>query len=331
MNINLKFLLLGTSLSLIPTLTNAQCVASTDCATLGYTEKSCPDGKGIRCPFGTTFACPMSETKFCDKYDFKYECKGSGYASGGSKTCNGKYNYCTCTESYEWKDEKCQIKSGQCSGYARNCKIADILNSDGSCTSDFVPSKTPIGVVVYISGSSDRCGYAITPNWIAINIPWSTEFANTNTFQITNWKNAIKDFDVSGNMANIIQYAENNHGKEAAKYYPAAYAALNYAPSAAPETKGKWALPTTGILNSLLTNLDDINYTISRLGERQVERREYIWSSNEYSIDGAWLFSIESFGSDQGGIMVLGKNEIHQEGDTSNYSTTNTVRPVLAF
>ena len=53
---NIKFLLLGTSLSLIPNLTQAQCVATTDCATLGYTEKSCPDGKGLKCPFGNTFA-----------------------------------------------------------------------------------------------------------------------------------------------------------------------------------------------------------------------------------------------------------------------------------
>ena len=34
----IKFLLIGTSLSFIPTLTYAQCVATQDCETLGYTE-----------------------------------------------------------------------------------------------------------------------------------------------------------------------------------------------------------------------------------------------------------------------------------------------------
>ena len=38
---NIKFLLIGTSLSLIPNLTFAQCVATQDCETLGYTETSC--------------------------------------------------------------------------------------------------------------------------------------------------------------------------------------------------------------------------------------------------------------------------------------------------
>ncbi len=38
----------------------AQCVATTDCATLGYTESSCPDG-GVKCPFGDKWAC-LSES-----------------------------------------------------------------------------------------------------------------------------------------------------------------------------------------------------------------------------------------------------------------------------
>ena len=35
---------------------SAQCVATTDCASLGYTEASCPNG-GIKCPFGNTWNC----------------------------------------------------------------------------------------------------------------------------------------------------------------------------------------------------------------------------------------------------------------------------------
>ena len=35
---------------------SAQCVATQDCATLGYTETSCENG-GIKCPFGNAWAC----------------------------------------------------------------------------------------------------------------------------------------------------------------------------------------------------------------------------------------------------------------------------------
>ena len=108
----IKFLLLGTSLSLIPQLTFAQCVATQDCETLGYTETSCNGGKGIKCPFGNKWACLTSEEEieqqFCDKYGFQYTCSGIGYSSGGGKTCNGKYSYCNCANGYEWKDGSCQ-------------------------------------------------------------------------------------------------------------------------------------------------------------------------------------------------------------------------------
>ena len=61
----IKFLLIGTSLSFIPTLTYAQCVATQDCETLGYTETSCNGGKGVKCPFGNKWACIMI---YCPKF-----------------------------------------------------------------------------------------------------------------------------------------------------------------------------------------------------------------------------------------------------------------------
>ena len=109
---NIKFLLLGTSLSLIPSLTFAQCVATQDCATLGYTETSCNGGKGVKCPFGNLWACFKSdsecEQQFCDKYGFQYTCTGTGYSGGTGSACEGKYTACTCTSGYEWKDGSCQ-------------------------------------------------------------------------------------------------------------------------------------------------------------------------------------------------------------------------------
>ena len=137
----IKFLLLGTSLSLIPTLTYAQCVATQDCEALGYTETSCNGGKGVKCPFGNKWACLTSEEEClnlaCDKLGFtytctgtgekgvgndcngkyqgcscdsiyQYTCSGTGYSGGTGTACGGKYTACTCTSGYEWKNGSCQ-------------------------------------------------------------------------------------------------------------------------------------------------------------------------------------------------------------------------------
>ncbi len=109
----IKFLLLGTSLSFIPLAVNAQCVATQDCATLGYTETTCNGGKGVKCPFGNKWACLGANEEecmkiACEKLDFKYSCTGIGYAGGAGFACGGKYAYCMCAERYEWKDGVCQ-------------------------------------------------------------------------------------------------------------------------------------------------------------------------------------------------------------------------------
>ena len=269
----LKFLLIGTSLSLIPNLLYAQC-AVTDCQQLGYTSlKSCDNG--LKCPFGEYWACPKVEEK---------------------------------------------AVLGACTGYAKNCKIADILNSDGTCTNDDESGKTPIGVGVDIGGGNDKCGYAMTARPIETNIKWSTVYVNTGAFQSDSSRDAIKDFDVSGNMTKIIQ--SGNSGT-----YPAAYAALNYAPFSALTSKGKWMLPTAGILNSLYTNLNAINNTIFKLdGTELMGDDEHIWSSSEHANYSAWFFCTNiSTGAGQGGI------DWGSKGEFSDYLAPPVVRPVIAF
>ena len=135
------FLLIGTSLPFIPCLTFAQCVATQDCETLGYTETSCNGGKGVKCPFGNWWACLTSEEEClnlaCNKLGFtytcsgagekgvgndcngkyqgctcdsnyKYTCTGTGYSGGSGSACGGKYTACTCSSGYEWKNGSCQ-------------------------------------------------------------------------------------------------------------------------------------------------------------------------------------------------------------------------------
>ena len=141
----IKFLLLGTSLSFIPILSHAQCVETTNCETLGYTETSCNGGKGVKCPFGNKWACLGVNEEVCmkiacEKLDFKYSCTGTGYLGGIGKTCNGKYTQCTCTSDYEWKDGNCQKK--------------EILNgADGDvykCNGKVVAVKAP-GMSFYVA------------------------------------------------------------------------------------------------------------------------------------------------------------------------------------
>ena len=304
----LKSLLLGTSLSLIPNLTYAQCSPAQNCAELGYKETA-NKGGCLKCPFGNGWYCPQ---KPCDA-SYQYTCTGTN-EQPGTDNCGGKYKSCTCASGYEWKDGKCQTKGatlGQCTGYAKNCKIADILNSDGTCTTNKESGKTPIGVIVYISG--DNCGYAMTESPIATNIEWGGYGTNIPSLpDYTTWKKAIKDFDVSGNMTKIIQAGSSST-------YPAAYAALNYAPSAAPTTKNKWALPTAGILNSLYKNLKAVNNAISKVGGTQLTNdNEHIWSSSEYFAIRAWYFCTTN-GASQSGV------------DYSDKFHGNVVRPVLAF
>ena len=287
---------------------SAQCVATTDCASLGYTEASCPNG-GIKCPFGNSWSC-----KTCDPL-YKYTCNGTGYTGGDGPACDGKYKSCKCASGYIWNGAACEPGAilGQCTGYAKNCAVGQILNSDGTCTTDKVSGKTPIGVVVYISGDNDKCGYAMTASPIQTNIKWSTKYVNTGAFQSSNWQDAINDFDVSGNMTKIIQASGGDSSK-----YPAVYEALNYAPSATPASKGKWALPTAGILNSLYTNLNAVNDAISKVGGTQlIGNDEHIWSSSEYSTYNVWLFCTNS---------SIGLSSYTKDTNYDAY-----VRPVIVF
>ena len=229
----LKFLLIGTSLSLIPQYATAQC-AVTDCQQLGYTSlKSC-DG-GLKCPFGEYWACPKVEEK---------------------------------------------AVLGACTGYAKNCKIADILNSDGTCTNDKESGKTPIGVIIAIK---DNCGWAMTASVIATNLKWSTKEVATGIGTTPDWTTAITDFEACVNTQKIIQQGNSSE-------YPAAWAAVNYSPIAAPVTKGKWCLPAPGMLNSLYTNFYAINNTISKLGGKQLTHDIPLWSSSESDYFTAWAF-----------------------------------------
>ncbi len=308
MNMNFKSLLLGTSLSLIPTITNAQCIATTDCATLGYTEKSCPDGKGIRCPFGTTYACPMSETKFCDKYGFNYECKGTGYASGIGQACNNKYISCTCAEGYEWNGSTCdspaiKVTIGSCTGAAENCKIGWLLNSDGTCTSGKVNNKIPIAVIVYIG--IDGCGQALALETQGIHL-WAQKIP-LNVGELPDHKEAtaLLDFDSCQNTNHLVNWGDD---------LTIGRVVRGYSPSFAPETKGKWCLPAGGVGRDIYKYKDRINPVLREIGATEIDSSIY-WTSTEYNMNFAWWWNYSSGEFDY----------------SSKIANTIYVRPVIEF
>ena len=191
-----QFLLLGTSLSFIPLTVNAQCVETTNCETLGYTETSCNGGKGVKCPFGNKWFCFETraeiEDEICTDLGFtesctgagqtgsgkscgglyaecscetayQYSCTGTGYAGGAGSACGGKYAQCSCASGYEWKDGKCQLKiSNGAHGdlYYCNGKVVAVKASG----MDFYVGMTDLGNMNWSTGiekcsSYVFCGY----------------------------------------------------------------------------------------------------------------------------------------------------------------------------
>ena len=343
------FLLLGTSLSLVPQALSAQCVSPIqDCYALGYTQSSCPNGKGVKCPFGSGWYCGGTAAQDCIKlgYDkdctgagesgsgetcngkyqsctcpstYKYTCSGTGYSGGSGTTCGGKYTACTCSSGYEWKDGSCQIS---CVPVSSTCTIGTLYYSDGTCSPNKLSNKTLLGVVIYEKTTCED-GWIMTINPINDSIYWSTEYLDLP--DLTNYDSIPNDIQSScTNTDIIIQHSTSST-------YPAAWAANDYKPKGTP--KGKtWCLPSGGLLNSALnnqTNLDKINTGITTAGGTKIGKAydaviyhyEQIWSSSEACHYGAWCFYIDTEGSLD---MIVNNKDGY-------YGNDRLVRPVMAF
>ena len=161
-----QYLLIGTSLSLIPQTINAQCVATQDCATLGYTETSCSGGTGVKCPFGNKWACFKSELEFCNEYGFTLSCTDANQTGGAGKACNGKYNICKCAANLTWNTD-----TKSCEANTANCVIGALYYSDGTCSDKLESSKTLLGVVIYEKSASQN-GWIMTVKPVKTAIAW---------------------------------------------------------------------------------------------------------------------------------------------------------------
>ena len=266
----------------------AQCVTTQNCAELGYTETSCPDGTGIKCPFGDTFACTGGScANDCAELGFTYPCTGANETSGSGKSCDGKYIACTCASGYEWKDGACKERQPDYAG----CAIGTLFYSDNTCSSNKVSGKTLLGVVIMEKTSSAN-GWIMTINPIQTGIAWSNQ-----TVDIPEINQDATPSDTQASCTNtdvIIAYGNSST-------YPAAWAAKNYKPIGTPSGKS-WCLPSAGLLNDALnnqTNLNKIENGIvtaggTRLGHGGAPNYsvEDVWSSSGYSYSSAWCCRI---------------------------------------
>ncbi len=255
------FTLLASSF-MFPVSAFAQCVDNEDCVSLGYNKTSCKT-PGLKCPFGEYYYCPKD-----------------------------------CEDGYEWKDGACQPEEpeatvlGQCTGYAKNCNIADILYSDGTCSTDVVSGKTPIGVVVYIG--SDNCGQALALEGLG-NFSWPAEYVDIPN--LPNYENEpLNDFSSCENTKTVIDYSYNQYGERASEYYPGFWKVYNYAPSTIPETKGKWCLPAGGVLNSIYRNKAAINQSLTKINKENINNdlHPLLLSSSESDNGLIWTWEITS-------------------------------------
>ena len=299
------FLLIGTSLSFIPTLTSAQCVATQDCATLGYTETSCSGGNGVKCPFGNKWACFKSESEICNDLGFTLSCTGTNQTSGGGKACNGKYNYCSCADGYVWQNGTCKSSEPDYSG----CVIGALFYSDNTCSDKLESSKTLLGVVIY-EKSANQNGWIMTVKPVKTGVAWGVYGTTT----------GIKDKAVSASCTNTQKLVAKGSD------YEAAITANNYKPTGTPSGKS-WCLPSYNLLNNLNKsgNFAKVNAGITTAGGTKLGyggqpsySYEYVWSSSEYSNYFAWEFDANTSGS--------------FDMDYNDKSNGNrSVRPVMAF
>ena len=169
------FLLLGTSLSFLPQTLNAQCVSPIqDCYALGYTQSSCPNGKGVKCPFGSGWYCGGTAAQDCIKLGYDKDCTGAG-ESGVGETCNGKYQSCSCDSSYKYTCSGTGYSGGSstaCGGKYTACTCTSPYTWSGSactCPSNYTYTCSGTG---YAGGSGTACGGKYTACTCASGYEW---------------------------------------------------------------------------------------------------------------------------------------------------------------
>ena len=244
MTTNKLFLLLGTSLSLVPqTLSAAEC-AVTDCSLLGYTDSACP-GSGLKCPFGEGWYCGGGAAEDCIKLGYDKTCTGTG-ESGNGETCNGKYQSCTCSFPYTWNGDACSCPST----YKYTCSGTGYSGGSGSAC----------------NGKYTACSCASGYEWNGNNCQQQLNGAQGNLYYCNG-----KVVGVKGNGMNFY-VAMHDLGKM--DWNSAYYKCLSYIFC----NNSKGSLPTANQLLSIYNNKSQINTLLSTNSGTNLHEYFY-WSS----------------------------------------------------
>ena len=148
-----------------------------------------------------------------------------------------------------------------------------ILYSDGTISDSVIASKTPVGIVAYVNGST---GFAVA----------LTESNQT-------WGGYGRDVSCLGDMARDAASADMNGRVNTqclvsdSQTHPAA----NYCNTFSAVSSGKgssgWYLPAAGELKAMSYSYGAINLGLQKLSKTQISS-SYYWSSSELSNDYAW-------------------------------------------
>ena len=276
-----KILLMSSALVLLSGTAEAACIQTPSCSSLGYSSSSSCSG-GTKCPFGDYWNCDAIN---------KINSLNSQITNLTNKITE-QTNTITNLET--------QITEIRKEVTTSNCLVGDILYSDMTCNSNYVVSKTPIGVVFDHSGK------------LAIGLEQSQQYWSYPDYfdvpGVDNMTDSIKKTDLDGkkNTSTVLAYCKAN-GKSCP--------AFEYVNSYKTEgtQAGDWHLPSMGELYAIYGNMGVLNIALGKIGGTKL-RTDYYWSSSEYSDDYAWYLNFYL-------------------GNVSNYYKTSRyyVCPVLAF
>ena len=250
----------------------AACIPTPSCSSLGYESSSSCEG-GIKCPFGNAWNCTL-----VNKITEIEKIIQEGGTSGGK-------------------------------GDTSNCVLGSIFYSDHTCSYGAVlPTKAPIGVVVY----SDGAGHGQV---MALGSIGSYKWGPTNV-DISTLQNFTSDSAASQDLASCENTAKIIAAGDKSKY-PAAWAAHEY--KTVGTNAGDWCLPAAGIMTSIKNGMELINIGYDLVSGSKIETDSDIWSSSEYGRGYTWY---SDFSEDYG---------LFNNYYTSAKIYSGDVRPVLEF
>ncbi len=189
---------------------------------------------------------------------------------------------------------------------AAGASPGSILYSDGTVSDSVIPSKTAVGIVAYVAGSTR---FAVALEERSYFLRWSTP-SYEDLSCLTNYSSTAEaqtDFRGATNTSCIVNYSSSNS-------YPAAEYCNTYKPVSSGKGSSGWYLPAAGELYVTSFSYGAINLGLQKLSKTQLQNA-YYWSSSESSSNFAWYVSPSD------GSMTY----------SYKYYNTSRVRCVLAF